>query len=88
MTTMTLDEFVRNIESVMERLEHGGEEIVLTRGERAVARIVPEGPKNMRTYEALSGLVGILPPGEGEAWLEDMQGFDRPASGEVRDPWE
>lgn len=82
MTTMTLDEFVRNIESVVERLEKGGEEIVLTRGERRVARLVPEGQeKQMNALEAFADLQGILTDEEGEALLKAMEGFDRPFIG-------
>ncbi|MEI6564539.1 MAG: type II toxin-antitoxin system prevent-host-death family antitoxin [bacterium] len=87
MTTISATDFSRNLSRFLDRLEHGGEELIIVRNHHPVARIMPGAPE-MRALDAFSDLFGILPDKEGEAWMKDMQGFDRPAAKELNDPWE
>ena len=86
MTTMTASDFARNISRVLDRMEHGGKEIVIVRNHRPVARLFP-GASEVKALDAFSDLFGVLPEKEGEAWLSDMKSFDRPLSKELKDPW-
>jgi len=85
-TTMTATEFTRNISRVLDRMEHGDEEIVVLRNRHPVATLVP-GAAKMRALEAFADLSGVLPDEEGERWIKDMHSFDRPAAKELSDPW-
>ncbi len=87
MTTMTVTDFARHLSQVVDRLEHGGEEIVLTRHHHAVAKLVPGAPA-MKALDAFADLYGIIPEDEGASWLKDGAASDRLADKrELRDPW-
>jgi antitoxin (DNA-binding transcriptional repressor) of toxin-antitoxin stability system len=86
MTTMTVTDFSRNMSRVLDRLEHGGEELVIVRNHHPVARLIPGAP-DVRALDAFSDLFGILPDTEGAEWTRDMRTFDRPITAELRDPW-
>jgi len=86
MTTLTVTEFSRNMSRFLDRIEHGGEEIVIVRNHHPIARILP-GASAIRALDAFSDLFGILPDSEGEAWTNDMLTFDRSTAKELRDPW-
>ena len=86
MTVMTVTDFARNLSRVLDRLEHGGEEIIIMRNNHPVAKLIPGAPE-MKALDAFADLYGILPSEEGEAWLRDMGDFDREAQGELKDPW-
>jgi antitoxin (DNA-binding transcriptional repressor) of toxin-antitoxin stability system len=86
MVTMTATDFARNLSRVLDRLEHGGEEVTVVRNHRAVARLSPGAP-GMTAREAFSDLEGLLSEAEGAAWLDDCKGADRPLSEELLDPW-
>ena len=86
MVTMTATEFSRNLSRVLDRLEQGGEEVVVMRNHRVVARLSPGAP-GMTAREAFSDLEGLLSEAEGAAWLVDCKGADRALNGELRDPW-
>jgi len=87
MITMTATEFARNLSRVLNRLEHGGEEVTVVRNRRVVARLTPGAP-GMTAREAFSDIEGTLSDAEGVAWLEDCRGADRPLAGELDNPWE
>jgi len=87
MKTLSDDELARNLSSVLDDLEHEGEEIVIVRNNRPIGRLVPE-PRGMTALEAFGDLYGILTDEEGEAWLKDIEGLDRLLDQELRDPWE
>ncbi len=87
MTTMTASDFARNISRVLDRMEHGGDEIVVLRNRHPVAKLVP-GTTEMRALEAFSDIYGILPEKEGAKWLKDAKSVDKPLSKELKDPWE
>lgn len=85
MTTVTATELARNLNRVLDRLEHHGEEVTVVRNKRIVARLTPGAP-GMTAREAFSDLEGILSDAEGAAWLDDCRGADRPLAEELADP--
>ncbi len=87
MTSMTVTSFARHLSQVFDRLEHGGEEIVLIRHNHTIAKLVPGAP-SMKALDAFADLYGIIPQDEGAAWAEDAAHLDRQVSQqELRDPW-
>jgi len=84
---LSATEVARNFSRVLDSMEHGGEEVVILRNKQPVARLVP-GAARMSAIEALADIYRTLDDAEGQAWLEDMRGSDRPLRDEVRDPWE
>lgn len=87
MKVMMAADFTRDAARVLDDVEKDNEEVVIMRDETPVARLVPGG-RLMTLREAFHRLRGRLTDAEGEAWLRDMEGFDRPLSEELRDPWE
>ena len=87
MITMTATELARNLSIVLDRLEYGNEEIIVTRSRHPVARLVP-GAARMTAMEAFADLFGAISEEEGEAWLHDCASADRSAREHLRDPWE
>jgi antitoxin (DNA-binding transcriptional repressor) of toxin-antitoxin stability system len=87
MRTLSATEVTRSFSRILDSLENGGEEIVVTRNRHPVAKLVPGAPR-MTALEALADIYRTLDDDEGEAWLTDMQGADRRLAREVRDPWE
>lgn len=85
MTTMTVTDFSRNLSRVLDRLEHGGEEIVIVRNHHPVARLIPGAPA-VGALDAFSDLFGVLGDTEGTSWLKDMCTFDRVADEDMKDP--
>lgn len=86
MTTMTVTRFARSLSSVLDRIEHGGEPVVLVRNSHPVATLIP-GAARQNALEALSDICGGIPDAEGAAWAKDMRGFDSRSKGEMKDPW-
>lgn len=87
MKSLTATELARNLSRVLDNLEYGREEIVITRNKRSVARLVPGAP-SMTAHEAMNDLYGLLLDEEGAAWLRDARGREAVLSEELRDPWE
>lgn len=87
MITMTATEVVRGFSRLLDKLEHGGEEIVIVRNNHPIAKLTPGAPR-MNAIEALGDLYGTLDDHEGTAWLEDIRKGDRMIAAEARDPWE
>ena len=86
MTTMTATELARNFSAVLDRLEHGSEEILVVRSKHPVARLIP-GAAHMTALEAFADLYGAISPEEGQAWIKDCGAADRPLRQDVSDPW-
>ncbi len=86
MTTMTATELARNLSTVLDRLEHGDEEILVLRSRHPVARLVP-GAARMTAMDAFADLYGAISPEEGEAWLRDCRTADRTITEDMSDPW-
>ena len=87
MTAMSATTLARSLSRVLDRLEHGGQEIVITRNDHAIARLVP-GTNHMTALEACADLYGVLSEEEGAAWLKDVRSADRKLASELEDPWE
>ena len=85
--TMTATEVARNFSRVLDALEHGEEEVGITRNQHYVARLVPEA-RAMTAIEVFGDLCGILPPEEGRLWLDDIEKLRGEMVAEPRvDPW-
>ena len=90
MRRMTATELARNLSRVLDRLATEGEEIVVERNRREVARIVP-GPAHQTALEAMADLYQILPEDAAATWERDSrrtklrgQTLDKG----VRNPWD
>ena len=86
MKTMTATQAARSFSRVLDMLENGGDEIVITRNKHAVAKLIPGAPA-MTALEALVDLYRTLPGEEGSRWLKDAKRGDRSWRREARDPW-
>ena len=87
MATVTATELARNLSRILDRLEHGGEEVVIVRNNRPIGRLIPGAPV-MTALEALADLYRTLPDEDGEAWLRESRIPERDWDEELRDPWE
>jgi len=87
MRTLTATVVARSLSRLLDSLEQGGEEIVVTRNRHPVAKLVPGAPR-MTAIEALGDIYRTLDDEEGRSWLEDIRSGDRLRVAEARDPWE
>ena len=87
MGIMTATEFAKNIKKTLDRLEFGGEEIVITRNNNKIARLIP-GSAHMTALEAMADLYQTLAPEAGQNWLEDSRIPPVQLSEELHDPWD
>ena len=86
MTTMTATDFARNLSRTLDRLEHGGEEVLVMRNGHPVAKLTPGAPQ-MKTLDAFADLFGVLPDEEGGRWLKDSARSGGTVAKELSDPW-
>ena len=57
---VTIDEFQRNCQKLVEQILHDGEEIVITRSGEAVAKLMPvKGDQGMSVFGCMEGTVTI-----------------------------
>lgn len=83
MHPITASELARNTSEILERILVG-ESISVMRNRREIAYLIP-AKRTMTAAEAISGLVGKLPPEEGDSWLKESRAdFDEG----ITDPWE
>ena len=87
MRMLTATVVARTFSRLLDSLEHGGEEIVVTRNKHPVAKLVPGAPR-MNAIQALGDIYATLEDSEGDAWLEDIRSCERLRVAEARDPWE
>jgi antitoxin (DNA-binding transcriptional repressor) of toxin-antitoxin stability system len=75
MTTVTLEEAQAQLSQLIEQL-HPGEEIVITRDQKPVARLIGEGapPRRPRQLGTLKGTVLYMAP-DFDAPLEDFKEY-------------
>jgi prevent-host-death family protein len=85
MATVTATDFSRNFRGMLNRVEFHHEELIITRNNSPVARLIP-GPATMTAAEAFADLYRTLPQEAGKNWLADSR-LDDDMTGEVRDPW-
>lgn len=87
MITITATELVRNFRKFLDNVEHKGEEIVIVRNHREIARLVP-GPGHQTALEAMADLYRTLPEGAAAEWLIDSKRADvGTLDEELKDPW-
>jgi antitoxin (DNA-binding transcriptional repressor) of toxin-antitoxin stability system len=85
MRTITATELARNLREVLDRLARDGEEVIVERNQRQVARLVP-GPAHQTALEALGDLYRTLDEEAAAGWLEDAR-LPETLDEELRDPW-
>jgi antitoxin (DNA-binding transcriptional repressor) of toxin-antitoxin stability system len=86
--TITTTELARNLRQVIDRLAVEGEEIVIERNRRQVARLVP-GLHHQTALEAMADLYRTLPAEAAADWEKDIR---TPPNDQMldrlnRDPW-
>jgi antitoxin (DNA-binding transcriptional repressor) of toxin-antitoxin stability system len=88
MKTITATELARNLSQVLDALTAKGEEIVVVRNHRQVARIVP-GRTHQTALEAMGDLYRVLPHKAAASWLADSrtQPLADESAASVGDPW-
>ena len=69
MATITVTEFAKNLKKVLDRVEFGGEEIIIVRSNHKIARLIPGSP-HMTALEAMADLHRTIPPGAARDWLD------------------
>lgn len=85
MVILSVTDFARNLKASLNKIEEGGEEIILVRNKRRIGRILP-GEPFMNAREVFSDIVGILPDEAAEGWVE--AGRDgRTLADEAENPW-
>ena len=86
MTTMSVTEFSKNLRSVFDRIEHGGEEIILIRNNHRIARIIPGAP-SQTALQAMSDLYATLPEDAAKDWEEEGRVAEKLEEGMIN-PWD
>lgn len=88
MKVITATELARNLSQVLDTLASKGEEIVVERNHRQVARIIP-GLTHQTALEAMSDLYRTLPAEAAAGWLADSraQPVQDDTVASVGDPW-
>ena len=87
METMTVTEVPRHFREVMDGLEEAGEEVVLMRNRRAIARLVPE-PAEQTALEILGDIYRTLDEATGNALAKAVaRGKLSDTVGDLRNPW-
>jgi antitoxin (DNA-binding transcriptional repressor) of toxin-antitoxin stability system len=89
MRTLNVTEVARNFRRVMDEVERDGEEIVLVRNRRRIARLVPEPPAR-GALEVLGDLYRTLDDETADA-LSKAIGRSRKKAAtlrELRNPWD
>ena len=72
MKTVTATELARNLRTILDRLAIEGEEIVIERNHRQVARLVPS-PGRQTAFEAMADLYRTLPEDAAAKWEADSK---------------
>ncbi len=89
MKTLTVTEVARNFSSVVDHVQSGQEEVVLTRGRKPVARLVPE-PALRNALEVFGDLYRTMDDAAASELSAVISGNRLRRSGrlsELRDPW-
>ena len=89
MKRITATELARRLSEVLDRLAVEGDEIVIERNHRQVARLIP-GPGCLSALEAMADIYRTLPEDAASGWEADsranLKGNRLPKG--VRDPWD
>ncbi|MGA1823154.1 MAG: type II toxin-antitoxin system Phd/YefM family antitoxin [bacterium] len=86
MSIMTVTEFAKNIKKSLDRVEFAGEEIIITRNNHRIARLIP-GSHHMTALEAMADLYQTLSLDAAQEWLKESR-IESNLTDEVRDPWD
>jgi len=70
----------------LDRLEFGGEEIIITRNNHRIARLIP-GTHQMTAIEAMADLHLTLAHDAAKNWIKDSR-ISGNVSDEISDPWD
>jgi antitoxin (DNA-binding transcriptional repressor) of toxin-antitoxin stability system len=84
MAIMTTKEFAKNIKKTLDRLEFGGEEIILVRNKNKIARIIPGSP-HLTAIEAMGDIYRTLSPEAAKNWLKDSR-MEGKGAAEMKNP--
>ena len=87
MKKITATDLARNLRAVLDRVNETGEEYVVERGRRPVAR-VSQSPGLLTAEEAMADLYRAISPDAAVDWLEDARRGEALLSDELRDPWD
>ena len=89
MKRLTVTEVARNFSTVVDTLESEQEEVVLTRNNKPVARLVPEPPEQT-ALEVLGDLYRILDDDTAAALLKTIHSAtqNRGRLNELKNPWD
>ncbi|MGE0086200.1 MAG: hypothetical protein AB7S75_17470 [Desulfococcaceae bacterium] len=72
MEMITESEFVKDTGNILNRLLSGGKEIVITRKNQEIAKVIPFTRK-MTAAEAMSDIYGIISEDAGKDWYADSR---------------
>ena len=89
MKRITATELARRLSEILDRLAIEGDEIVIERNHRQVARLVP-GPGRLTALVAMADIYRTLPEDAASTWEADSRGNltgSRLSKG-VRNPWD
>lgn len=90
MRMITATELARNLRQVLDNLLANGEEIVVERNHRQIARILP-GPGTQTALEAMADLYRTLPDSAAAGWQaagRQMEEQGANVADGVRNPWD
>lgn len=91
MTEMTATQLARHLSEVLDRVAHGGEEVLIVRNDREVAKLVP-GPSRMTALEAMGDLFQTISSEAAKDWLKDARSSDKKFKksklDSLRNPWD
>lgn len=88
MKNVTATELARNLSRILDRLAIDGEEVLIERNHRQVARLVP-GPGARTALDAMADLHRTLPESAAQGWADGTRGAlgaETPEAG-AKDPW-
>lgn len=85
MKNVSATEFARNFREFIDRVEMRGEEFVVIRNDREVARVSPS-PIGRAALDVLPEVFNTLPAEAGRTWEKDARRPHRKKN-EIRDPW-
>ena len=86
MRKITATELARNLRAVLDQVAESGEDYLVERSGRPVARVIP-GLSQMSAEQALADLYRVLPESAAEGWLDDSWQGSARLEDELRDPW-
>lgn len=88
MIEITSTELARKLKKILDRVEHKGEEVIITRNNHRIARLLP-GAGKMTALEAMSDLYATLSPGAAKGWLDESRAFSSQPQNldQLKNPW-